>query len=361
MGLDIFTPRSPAVIGLDVDNMSIKMVELSRTKEGLCLERYAIENLPAGAMSDNVVTDQAVVVDALIACRKKLGSKIKNAAAAVPYSSIVTMRLRVNEGMRDEDLNLIVMSEAADKVKTTLDNTSVDYQVVESIAGVDGQPGDLDMLIAACGRERVEERVSLAESAGLKTLIIDADLFAILDAVEQSMLRQNLAVEDKMGLVIQVMPHSSHFYFVSKGSLVYEREHAFGTEQLTQEICDLYEVDMATADRIRVGSKSVDDAEPLNRAKENFVEVTAQEAQRAVQLFITSTNHSAVDYVVVLGQGVTLPQMTDTLERVLSVPCQIGNPFAGMKVAPNIDSKQLAIDAPALAAACGLALRRFDK
>lgn len=361
MGLAIFTPRSPAVIGLDVDNSSIKMVELSRTNDGLRLERYAIENLPAGAFSDHVVTDQAAVTDALLACRKKLGSKIKNAAAAVPHSSIVTMRLRVNEDIRDGELDLMVMSEAADKVKTNIDQTFVDYQMLEFIPGVNGDPGEKDMLIAACIKERVEERVALVEAAGLKALIIDSDLMAILDAVEKSLLRQDFAVGEKMGLIIDMTPHSSHFYFVSKGNLVYEREHAFGTEQLTQEIASNYEVEMDTANRIRVGAKRVDDVEPLNRAMENFVEVTAQETQRAVQLFITSTNHSSVDFAVLLGHGVALPDMAGTLERVLNVPCQIGNPFAGMKVSANVDSKQLSIDAPALAAACGLALRRFDK
>ena len=36
------------------------------------------------------------------------------------------------------------------------------------------------------------------------------------------------------------------------------------------------------------------------------------------------------------------------------------NPFINMTIAPNIDNEQLAIDAPSLMAACGLALRSFD-
>lgn len=44
----------------------------------------------------------------------------------------------------------------------------------------------------------------------------------------------------------------------------------------------------------------------------------------------------------------------------LGVTVSIANPFINMTIAPNIDNEQLAIDAPSLMAACGLALRSFD-
>lgn len=361
LGLDLFTPRAPAVIGLDVDDSSIRMVELSRTKTGLCLERYAVEQLPQGAISDHSVIDKDLVNVALVACRKKLGSKIKAAAAAVPASSIQTMRIRVTEGLRDDEIDTAVMTEVNDKGNVSIEQTSLDYQVIETFPGADGQPGELDLLIATCVKEKVEERIALVEAAGLKALIIDSDQMSMIDAIEKSMERQGEAPENNLIMLINLTHRSTHFYFVKKGLVVHEREHPFGTEQLAQEIGSLYDVDAQVGDRIRLGLKTVENTELLIRAKEDFVETAAQEAGRAIQLFITATNHSAVSSVVLLGNGVGLPNMAQTLNRVLGVDCQIANPFAGMSIGTSVDSKQLFIDAPALAVACGLALRRFDK
>ena len=47
-------------------------------------------------------------------------------------------------------------------------------------------------------------------------------------------------------------------------------------------------------------------------------------------------------------------------QQKLGVTVSIANPFINMTIAPNIDNEQLAIDAPSLMAACGLALRSFD-
>lgn len=361
LGLDLFTPRAPAVIGLDVDDSSIRMVELSRTKSGLRLERYAVEQLPQGAISDHSVVEKDVVNAALLACRKKLGSKIKAAAAAVPASSIQTMRTRLAEGLRDDEIDTAVMTEVNDKGNVVIEQTSLDYQILETFPGADGLPGEMDVLIATCVKEKVEERIALVEAAGLKALIIDSDQMAMIDAIEKSMERQGAVLESKLIMLMNLTHRSTYFYFVKNGQVVHEREHPFGTEQLAQEIGNLYDVDAQVGDRIRLGLKSVDDTQMLIRAKDDFVETAAQEAGRAIQLFITATNHSAVSSVVMMGNGVGLPNMAKTLNRVLGVDCEIANPFAGMSVNADIDAKQLFIDAPALAVACGLALRRFDK
>jgi type IV pilus assembly protein PilM len=47
-------------------------------------------------------------------------------------------------------------------------------------------------------------------------------------------------------------------------------------------------------------------------------------------------------------------------QQRLGVTVSVANPFTNMTIAPNIDNEQLAIDAPSLMAACGLALRSFD-
>ena len=361
MGLDFLTPKMPALIGLDVDNAFIRMVELSMGRDGPCLERYAIVSVPPGAMADQTMVDEKAMSEALAKCRSMLGSKIKNVATSLPSSSIVTFRMTVQDGMRQDELDAMVMSEANGRLQSGLESMSIDYQPLRHLAsGADGSI-EIDMLVAATLRERVEHRVALVEAGGMKALVVDSDRMALLDCVEQALLRQGHDLTDRVVLVMNVLAHSTAFYFVRNEDVVYEREHSIGTDQLSQELASVLGVDMAKADLIRLGKTTVDNAAMVGLAKNNFIESLTHEAQRAVQLFMTSVDLPGINSLVLLGQGVNLPSVSETLERSLQVPCQVGNPFSNMRIGSDVDSKQLFLDAPALAVACGLAMRRFDK
>jgi type IV pilus assembly protein PilM len=48
------------------------------------------------------------------------------------------------------------------------------------------------------------------------------------------------------------------------------------------------------------------------------------------------------------------------IQQKLNIGVTVADPFINMTISPYIDSEQLAIDAPSLMAACGLALRSFN-
>ena len=359
--MDLFTPKAPAVIGLDIDNSSVKMVELTKKKSGYCLERYAIVNLSLGVFDDGQVHDANALNQALSDCKDKLGSRLKNAAAAIPYSGIVTKRIEVPDGIREEELLVQIMDEVNRLTGNPPDQSSVDYKFDKHFPGEAGQPGTSEVLIFACNKERVEQRSLLVEAAGFKPSVIDSDQLALLDAVTQSFERQwELSTKDIV-LIIDIGSNITNFYFFNKESgIVFTRSNAFGTHQITQEIAMTYGVSDSEANKIRLNHKE-SSSEKFESISRNFIESVAQEAQRAVQLFYTSSNYSSIHSFCILGTGVKIPSMSETVSNALEVEGHVLNPFAGMEISSSINHKALTIDAPSLSVACGLAFRRFDK
>lgn len=361
LGLDLFTPRAPAVFGLDVDSASVKMVELARTRAGYRLERYAIETLPPGVIENGSIYDEDAVKNALSVCAAKFKTKLKHAAAAVSSSVIVKRNLELSDALRDEDLTTQVMQQAPSRVGIPLEQAAIDYVIGEHKPGAGGNSGDYDIVVFACEREKLEARVALVENAGFKAAIIDSDELALLDAVERTMDRGGAGSDSDLVLIMDVGSTSTHFHFYSRqAGVVFQRNPDFGTNHLTQEIETLYSVETAEADMIRLGKKAVD-VTRLKVAKQGFTEAAAQEAQRAVQLLLTSTNYSSINSFVVFGSGVSGPGIAEALARVLGVSGQVLNPFKDMEISPSVSRQQLELDAPSLVTACGLAFRRFDK
>ena len=91
-----------------------------------------------------------------------------------------------------------------------------------------------------------------------------------------------------------------------------------------------------------------------------FMENAIQHITRSLQFYFSSSQYSSIDHLVLAGGSSAISGLAGMVQQKLEVPVTIANPFINMTIDPFIDSEQLAIDAPSLMAACGLALRSFD-
>ena len=90
------------------------------------------------------------------------------------------------------------------------------------------------------------------------------------------------------------------------------------------------------------------------------MEGAIQQITRSLQFYFSSSQYNNIDHVVLAGGSGSIPGLAGMVQQKLGVPVTVANPFINMTIDPYIDSEQLAIDAPSLMAACGLALRSFD-
>ena len=124
MGLDIFAPKAPPVLGVDFSSSSIKMVELVKDKRGISLARYAVEPLAAQVISDGAVKDANALSAALQACHKRLGSKVKGVATALPASMVVMKTVRVDKALNEVEIEDQITSDLSNHLPYAIDEDS---------------------------------------------------------------------------------------------------------------------------------------------------------------------------------------------------------------------------------------------
>src|SRR5438477_5097601 len=189
MEFDLFTPKAPPLFGLETSSSSVKMLEIGDAgKRAYRVERYAIEPLARDAVVDGNINNLEAVTDAVRRAHKRLGTRTKHVAMAVPTGAVITKKIVVASGLREEELEVQVESEANQYIPFALEEVNLDFQVV---GPAPSGPEEQEILIAATRKEKVEDRVAVAESAGLKPLVMDVESFA-----------QELA----LALVIQQLP-----------------------------------------------------------------------------------------------------------------------------------------------------------
>jgi type IV pilus assembly protein PilM len=97
--LEVFKTKAPTLIGVDVASTSIKLVEISEAGKGAYrLERYTIEPLGKDTVQDGNIANLDQVSDALKRAWKRLGSRNRNIAMALPAAMVITKKFIVPSG-----------------------------------------------------------------------------------------------------------------------------------------------------------------------------------------------------------------------------------------------------------------------
>ena len=354
--LDLLLGRKHVpMIGLDISSSSAKLVELGMSATGeYVLERLASEPFEKGWITDGQIEKFDEVVAAVRKLIAKSGTKTRQVVMAMPQSAVITKRIMLPAGLRDEELELQVESEANQYIPFSLDEVSLDFCV---IGPSPTSGGDIEVLIAASRKERVQDRQGLAEAAGLKPVVLDIESHASLLAMGRIVDTLPNEGRDALVALFEIGADTTSLKVLREGEMLYDRDQAFGGSQLTTLISRQYGLSFEEAEQKKLAGDQLEDYE--SQVLTPFVDSLSQEIGRALQYFFTSTPHHKVHYVMLAGGTATLPGLKDRVTELTGFASMVVNPFDGMKIGSNVKETKVRKESPSYLTACGLAMRRF--
>src|SRR5947209_16993962 len=174
-------------------------------------------------------------------------------------------------------LDIEVEAEANQYIPFSLDEVSLDFCV---IGPSPTSNGDVEVLIAASRKEKVQDRQGLAEAAGLKPMIIDVESYA--SRLAAGRLIQTLPNQgvDTMVALFEVGGFTTAMQVIRNDEVLYDRDQAFGGAQLTQLIVRQYGFSPEEAETKKRSGDLPEDYD--NGVLKPFVESMAQEVARAL-------------------------------------------------------------------------------
>ena len=356
MKFDFFKESTPPLIGVDISTSAVKMVELSSSGKGSYrLEGYATAAIPRDAILDGNIVALDQVSDAVKLAWKLLGSREKRAALALPSAAVITKKVMFSNELREEDMEVQVEAEANQYIPFPLEEVNIDFQVVGQSPA---SPDEVEVLIAAARKEKIEDRVAAAEDAGLKVIVMDVDTYATEAAYSLVANQLPNAGKEQTVMIVDMGAAMMHINVLHDNKSIYVREQAFGGSQLTQEIQRRFGLSAEEAEiaKRKGGLPESYDIEVL----QPFMQSLSTEVARALQFFTSSTSYNRVDHIVLAGGCAAIPAIDVLVQDRTQVNSVVANPFQGMSFSSRIKQQQVAADAPALMIACGLAMRGVE-
>ena len=356
MKFSFFTESTPPLIGIDISSTAVKMVELSQSGRGnYKLEGYSMTPLAKDVIVDGNINDLEKVADAMKQAWKLLGTREKRSALALPAAAVISKKVMMAADLREEDMEMQVEAEANQYIPFSLDEVNIDFQV---IGPAPNNADEVEVLIAASRKEKIEDRVAAAEGADLKVTVMDVETYATEAAYTLIANQLPNAGRDQTVMIVDLGATMMHINVLHDNKSVYTREQSFGGGQLTQEIQRRFGLSLEESEiaKRKGGLPESYDSEVL----QPFVQSLAMEIARALQFFTSSTQYNRVDHILLAGGCAAIPAVDVMVQDRTQVNTVVANPFQNMALSSKVKPQQVALDAPALLIACGLAMRGLD-
>ena len=350
--MGLFRKRTQHVVGLDVSSTAVKLLELSGGGEKYKVEAYAVEPLPPNAVVEKNITELEAVGETIRRARQRAQTKTKESALAVPGSAVITKVISMPGNISDGEMSGQIELEADQYIPYALDEVNLDFEI---IGPSESDPDRVDVLLAASRGENVDVRVGASDLGGLQCKIVDVEAFALDNAF--SLIAKDLPGGGRGEVIalVDIGATMTTLSVLSDLKIIYAREQVFGGKQLTEEIQRRYGLTYEEAGLAKRQGGLPDNYVP--EVLEPFKESMAQQVNRALQFFYSSSQIAQVDRIVLAGGCASIDGADAIVQDKTGVSVSIANPFANMALSSKVRAQALNNDAPSLMIACGLAMR----
>jgi type IV pilus assembly protein PilM len=347
----LFNKKLPPIVGLDIGTRQIKAVWLEQSKDGFVLQGYACEPITKIAFSEREIKDYESVSIALKKIRKVLKTKLKQANVAVAGTSVISKIVYMDPDQSDYELENQIEIEADSLIPYPLDEVYLDFEEMGPSAT---HTGKVNVLLTAAHKDLVDSRLLLAREANFEPKIVDMENYAIGNALDFFYPNED---PEKAVCCVNIGASLLQICVVKNGDVIYTKEHAFGLNNLINDISAIHMVERETAERQlldgTLAGNWVEDTLPI------FAANLQQNINRALQMYMSTLHAERPNSILLSGGAATIAPLVDILNQDLGLEVSCFNPFSQMTINPKLDATRLEKIAPQLAIAAGLASRSF--
>lgn len=343
--MGLFRARRTTV-GLDIGSGFVKLAEVGHGGDRPEVRRLAARPTPAGAIVDGEIVNPGLVAGAVRQLVEGAGPGVRDVVAALGGHHVFIKKVRLPRSSGREARDS-VRREAERHVPFDIGGVRLDYQILDDA----GDGPHMDVLLVAAKRQRVEERVTLLQDAGIGAVLLDVEALALCNAFAHNY----PAASEGFVAVVDCGNGTTSINVLQNGVPVVANEHHFGLARLPETLVRDQGLSMEEAtDVVRSGRQSP----ALDQGLEEAARQVASGIERVSAMLRARRPGFGMGRVYLGGGGACIPALAAAVGRRIKVETRVANPFELVAVRTDVDGQALlAQAAPMFLLTIGLALR----
>ena len=273
---NLFSKGTKSVLGIDLGNQNIKLVEVSWQQGTPLLQNYAIAELPENVIDDGRILDKSKMQEVISKLVIASGATTKNSVVAVSGRTVFAREV-VFSDMSEAELAETIKWEIEKYVPYSADSVYYDFGIIER----DLTASEVKVLLVAAPRETVEAVIEMQKLAGLKPIVVD---------IEPLALYRTLTVESNV-IILDIGAIATQMILFQKSNPVAIRSIPIGGQRFIEVIMKELDLDATEAERLKIRQNGllqgvgITDLSDINRQLALVVSELAREVRRTIDYY----------------------------------------------------------------------------
>lgn len=350
LGLKLsLTLRQNEVVGLDIGSSTVKLVQLRKDEAGYAVTAAGIANVAPYGEDNNL--RRINTVRAIRECVRITGVKTRYAVCGISGPEVAVRDFRF-PSLPAEEVEGAVLLEAAQVCPFNTEDGAVDWQLI-----ADGGGGVAGILVAATNL-LIRRKVQLAKEASIDCVLMDVDGMALLNCfseIEKAEPGQTIAI-------LNIGSTYTTLAIMGENCWPFIRDIRYTGNDIVGQIAEENNI---SADDVK-GILFADSTEARTKLHDSLgkaCEKLIVDVTETSRYYKTQEKTATFEKLFVCGGFAMVKGFMELLNTQLPVKSMLWNPFdkircdVGHGARAVLQKNILAKNGPAMAVACGLAMR----
>ena len=302
------------IMGVDIGATSIKICLLKKGKDGrFTLSGMAQRSYEEDLLHDGNIIDRAFIARELKSMAASSAIRTRSAASALSSYSVITKRVAM-PFLEKEALEESVRLEVENIIPFPLKEIYYSYYIM----GMDEEKENMmNLLVVAAKKEIVEGYMEAFDLAGLDLTVLDVDIFAVTNLVEQIYKPKGFSV-----LAADVGASVTNIAIMKELNIEFTREILIGGKYVTGEIAKQQKVDYKEAEERKL--RGSDDVAEFLR---DFVSNVSSEINKTVNFYVATKPRETVGKIYLTGGSSRVSGLKGQIEKETGIEVEFLDPF----------------------------------
>lgn len=312
-------------IGIDLGNHSIKCVEVGMAAKFPTILNFAIyesDKLKLDFNNEEAINMYSLKLKEFF---KELDFPTNEVSLSLPESDVY-LNVKIIPKMSDREIRNYINLQASDIFPENIANLTYDYKIIDQKDST-----NIEVLIVAAKKERIEKYVSLIKKAGLSPKVFEAKTISLSRIIDEE--------DGKDAVMILDFGYQYSTLHVSLKRIPrFIKTISIGSNSLNKALIQNLNLTNIQAENYKKAygmNPQVAEGKIFNFLKP-LIDSYILDIKRSVIYFMDKNKSVSISKIYLTGGMAKLPGLEDYLQRNLNIPVEVFNPFNKIKVSSDL-------------------------
>lgn len=324
----LFSNTSTSPIGLDISDLSLKLVQLNKSGDKIRIQALGKADLPAGYFDNGEIKNKEGIVKAIrtLVANPKFGKVSSDeVVACLPETKTFVKLIEAEKTPDNMPANIEI--EIGKHVPMPLEEIYYDWQVISEL------PGRQLILVGAAPKSIVNQYTDLIYEAKLSPVALEIEPVAIARSLLAEEHYKFKGEKNKNYGIIDIGAKRTSMTVYSKNSILFSLSMPISGEEITKDIATALDIEIEQAEKAKIicGLDEEKARGIIKKILAGMIGELIEKINEAIGFYDSHWHERGpLDKIILCGGGANVKNLDKIIGEAIKIETKIGDPLVNL-------------------------------